>query len=269
MKTRRSFVLLGSAAAAWPVVANGQNATRSTIGYLSSLSQAHATTQLEMFRQGLGQTGFTEGRNVEIEFRWAEGKYERLPALAADLVRRKVSLILAQAPPAALAAKAASTTVPIVFAVGLDPVAAGLVVSLNRPGGNATGMTLFSLPLGQKRLEMLRELVPAASRIAMLVNPLSPDAIPEIGAVQAGARAFDVEIKLVNASSPADIEAAFAAIAELRPDALLIGTDPLLRSARANRCARSARPTSDHISLPRLCCLRRPYQLRREHRELL
>jgi putative ABC transport system substrate-binding protein len=225
----------------WPVRARGQDTTVPKVGYLSTLSEVQAKTQLDMFRRGLGEIGFAEGRNVSIEFRWADGKYDRLPALAGDLVRRNVSVILAQAPPAALAAKAATTTIPIVFVVGFDPVAAGLVGSFNQPGGNATGMTLFSLPLGQKRLELLRELVPKSSTIAMLANPLSPDAIPEIGAVQAGARALDVHIKLVNASSPEDIDAAFAAIAQLRPDALIIGTDPFFLDRREQIVALAAR----------------------------
>jgi len=232
MRRRECIVLLGGTVATWPLVALGQSVATPTIGYLSTLSEAQARTQLDMFRRGLGEAGFAEGRNVRIEFRWADGKYDRLPALAGDLVHRNVAAILAQAPPAALAAKAATATIPIVFVVGFDPVAAGLVASLNRPGGNATGMTLFSLPLGQKRLEMLRELVPKSSTIAILANPLSPDAIPEIGAVHAGARALDIQIKLLNASSPDEINAAFATIAELRPDALLVGTDPFFLDRR-------------------------------------
>jgi len=225
----------------WPLSAHGQDATRPRIGYLSAISEAQARTQLDMFRRGLSEVGFAEERNVAIEFRWANGKYDRLPALAAELVRRDVAVILAQAPPAALAAKATTTTIPIVFVVGFDPVAAGLVVSLNRPGGNATGMTLFSLPLGQKRLELLRELVPKSSTIAMLANPLSPDAIPEIGGVQTGAHALSIQIKLINASSPEDIYAAFAAVDELRPDALLVGTDPFFVDQREQIVALAAR----------------------------
>jgi ABC-type uncharacterized transport system substrate-binding protein len=241
VRRREFLVALGGATAMWPVSARGEEATPPKVGYLSTLSEVRAKSQLAMFRRGLGEAGFAEGRNVSIEFRWADGKYDRLPALAGDLVRQNVSVILAQAPPAALAAKAVTTTIPIVFVVGFDPVAAGLVGSFNQPGGNATGMTLFSLPLGQKRLELLRELVPRSSTIAMLANPLSPDAIPEIGAVQAGARALDVHIKLVNASSPEDINAAFAAIAQLRPDALMIGTDPFFLDRREQIVALAAR----------------------------
>jgi putative ABC transport system substrate-binding protein len=241
VRRREFLVALGGATAMWPVRARGEEAIPPKVGYLSTLSEVQAKSQLAMFRRGLGEAGFAEGRNVSIEFRWADGKYDRLPALAGDLVRQNVSVILAQAPPAALAAKAVTTTIPIVFVVGFDPVAAGLVGSFNQPGGNATGMTLFSLPLGQKRLELLRELVPKSSTIAMLANPLSPDAIPEIGAVQAGARALDVHIKLVNASSPEDINAAFAAIAQLRPDALMIGTDPFFLDRREQIVALAAR----------------------------
>src|SRR6476646_7891341 len=145
---------------------------------------------------GLGETGFVEGRNVDIEYRWADGQYERLPALAAEFVHRQVSPILAQAPPAAISAKAATASIPIVFVVGFDPVGAGLVGSLKHPGGNATGMTLISVVLGQKRLEMLRDVLPKASVIAMLVNPLSPDSIPEIGPVQAGAQALSLQLEM-------------------------------------------------------------------------
>src|SRR6516162_1201837 len=203
---RRDFItLLGGAAVAGPLAARAQQAAIPVIGFLGTGSEAQSHGQVTAFRRGLSQVGFDEGRNVAFEFRWAEGRYERLPAMAAELARRPVALILANAPPAALTAKATTATIPIVFVVGFDPVAAGLAASLARPGGNATGMTLFSLPLGQKRLEMLRELVPKSSTIAILANPLSPDAIPEIGAVHAGARALDIQIKLLNASSPDEI----------------------------------------------------------------
>jgi putative ABC transport system substrate-binding protein len=150
---------------------------------------------------------------VLVEYRWAEGEYQRLPTMAAELIRRPVSLIFAQAPPAALAAKAATATTPIVFVVRFDPVGAGLVASLNCPGGNATGITLISAILGQKRLEILRDILPKASVIAMLANPLSPDAIPEIGSVQAGAQLLGLQLAMFNASMPSDIDAAFTAIA--------------------------------------------------------
>ena len=155
--------------------------------------------------------------------------------MAAELVHRPVALLLllAQAPPAALSARAATTTIPIVFVVGFDPVASGLVASLNRPGGNATGITLMSLPVGEKRLEILRELAPQSSNIAMLANPLTPDAIPEIGSVQAAAQSMGVNLKMFNASTPAQIDSAFAAIAAQRAEALLVGTDPFFVDRRA------------------------------------
>ena len=160
--------------------------------------------------------------------------------MAAELIRRPVNLLLAQAPPAALAAKSATTTIPIVFVVGFDPVASGLVASLNRPGGNATGMTLMSLPIGEKRLEMLRELAPKSSVIAMLVNPMTPDAVPEIGSVQAAAQSLGLQLRMFNASTPSEINAAFAAIAEQRLGALLVGTDPFFVDRRAELVARAA-----------------------------
>ncbi len=176
---RREFITLdGGAAAMWPLTSRAQQPAMPVIGYLSTLSEAQGLHMLAAFRRGLGEVGFADGRNLAIEFRWAEGQFDRLPAMAAELVRRPVNLLLAQAPPAALSAKAATTTIPIVFVVGFDPVAFGLVASLNRPDGNATGMTLMSLTISEKRLEMLRELAPKASVIAMLVNPMTPDAVP-------------------------------------------------------------------------------------------
>src|SRR5436305_737909 len=170
---RRDFItLVGRAAVAWPLAAKAQPSGVPTIGYLSSLSEAQVVAQSAAFRRGLSEVGYFEGRNVAIDFRWAEGQYERLPAMARELVSRPVSIIVAQAPPAALAAKAATAEIPIVFVVGFDPIGAGLVTSLNRPGGNATGMTLISATLGQKRLEVVRELLPTASVVGLLVNPL-------------------------------------------------------------------------------------------------
>jgi putative ABC transport system substrate-binding protein len=240
MRRREFIILLGGAAAAWPHAARAQQPTMPVIGYISTLSEAQTVRHLAAFRRGLSENGFTEGGNVRIEYRWAEGQYQRLPAMAAELVRRPVSLMLAQAPPAALAAKAATATIPIVFVVGFDPVGAGLVASLNHPGGNATGMTLISFLLGQKRLEILRDISPKASVIAMLANPLSPDAIPEIGSVQAGAQAMGLELAMFNASTASDIDVAFAAIAAQKPDALLVGTDPFFTNQRAEIVARAA-----------------------------
>jgi putative ABC transport system substrate-binding protein len=202
------------------------------IGFLSSLSQAQTRHMVAAFQRGLGETGYVGGRNVAIEYRFADGQYDRLPALAGEVVRRPVSLILAAGPPAALAAKAVTTTIPIVFIVGLDPVGAGLIASFNRPGGNATGMVLILGPLGQKRLELVRDLVPKAAAVAMLANPLSPDAAPEIREVQVAAHANGVQLRILNASTSDEIEAAFASFAQQRPDALLIGGDPFYMTRR-------------------------------------
>jgi putative tryptophan/tyrosine transport system substrate-binding protein len=238
---RRKFIRLLGGAVAWPLAARAQQSANPVIGYLSALSESQVALQLAAFRRGLKETGFAEDRDVLIEYRWAQGQYQRLPAMAAELVHRPVSLLLAQAPPAALAAKAATATIPIVFVVGFDPVGAGLVASLKHPGGNATGMTLISVVLGQKRLEMLRDVLPKASVIAMLVNPLSPDSIPEIGPVQAGAQALSLQLEMFNASTPSEIEAAFAAITARKPDALLVGTDPFFVNERDDIVARAAR----------------------------
>jgi len=224
---RRDFIaLIGGVAAAWPLAAGAQQTPVPVVGFLSAVSEAATVKHQVQFRRGLRETGFVPGQNVAVEYRWAEGQYDRLPGMAADLVRRKVDVIVAQGPPAALAARTATTTIPIVFAVGIDPVAAGLVESFNRPGGNATGSTLISGPLGQKRLEILRELVPKAKVVAMVVNPFSPDAPPEIRDVQATARANGLQLSLLNASTAAELDTAFTALETRRPDALLVGGDP-------------------------------------------
>jgi len=229
---RRQFIAGLGGAAFWPLAARAQ--AMPVIGWLSAISEQAAVAHLTLFRRGLGENGFAPGRNVAIEYRWANGQYDRLPALAADLARRPVDVILAQAPPAALAAKAATTTVPIVFVVGVDAVASGLVASYSRPGGNATGATLIMGPLGQKRLEIVRELVPRASVVALLHNQLSPDAAPEIRDVQAAAQANGLQLRLLNASTPAELETAFIALRTQRPDALLIGGDPFFLVQRHN-----------------------------------
>jgi putative ABC transport system substrate-binding protein len=241
MRRREFIALLSSSAAAWPLAARAQQAAVPVIGYLSSNSEAQVPHLLAAFRRGLNEVGFAEGQNVVIEFRWAAGKFDQLSAMAADLVRRRVTLILAQAPPAAQAAKASTTTIPIVFVVGVDPVAAGLVASFNRPGGNATGMTLMNAPLGQKRLELLRELAPKAAVAAMLVNPVEPDAAPELVDVQAAAQTIGLELKKFNASNPNEIDAAFAAIAGQRPEALVVGTGAFFVNRRREIVALAAR----------------------------
>ena len=241
LKRREFITLFGGAAAAWPLAARAQQSALPVVGYLSALSAAQVSHQVVAFRRGLNEVGFVEGQNVAIEFRWAEGQYDRLPAMASELVRRPVDLILAQAPPAALAARTATATIPTVFVVGFDPVAAGLVASFNRPGGNATGMTLMTAPLGQKRLELLRELAPKAAVVAMLANPFSPDAAPEIRDVQVAAQAIGLQLKMFNASNLSELNAAFTAISAERPDALLVGSDPFLLLRREELVALAAR----------------------------
>jgi putative ABC transport system substrate-binding protein len=241
MQRREFITLLGGAAAGWPLAARAQQAAMPVIGWLHSASLKSVGQFLSAFRKGLSEAGYVEGQNVAIEYRWTEGQYERLPALAGELVRRQVALIVAGSPPAALAAKVATATIPIVFVVGLDPVAAGLVASFNRPGGNATGMTLITGPLAQKRLEILRELVAKASNVAMLVNPTSPDAVPEIRDVQTAAQANGLQIKMLSASTVSELDAVFESLADLRPDALLVGSDPFFVVRRDQFAAQTAR----------------------------
>jgi putative ABC transport system substrate-binding protein len=241
MRRREFITLLGGAAAAWPVAVRAQQPSMPVIGFLSALSEGLAVHHLAMFRRGLNEVGFVEGQNVAIEFRWADGQIDRLPALAAELVRRPVNLIVAQAPSAALAGRAATTTIPIVFAVSFDPVEAGLVASFNRPGGNATGMAIMSTQLAQKRLELARELVPKAAVVPMLVNPLGPDAAPEIRYVQEAAQANGLQLRMLNASTSSELDAAFAALAERRPDVLLVAADPFFMIRREEIVARVAR----------------------------
>jgi putative ABC transport system substrate-binding protein len=202
------------------------------IGFLSAVSFAEGPHFVSAFQHGLSETGFVEGKNVTIDFRFADGKYDRLPGLAADLVQKQVNAVVTAAPPAANAARAATTSIPIVFIVGLDPVAAGLVESFNRPGGNATGISLVTGPLGQKRLELIKVLVPNLTDVAMLVNPLGPDAIPEIRDVQAAARANGLKLQLINASTPQELTIGFESLADHNVQALLVGSDPFFMIRR-------------------------------------
>jgi putative ABC transport system substrate-binding protein len=226
MRRREFLSVIGGGVATWPLAARAQQLAMPVIGFLSSFSETQSARPIANFRRGLNDNGFTEGQSLTIEFRFADGRYDRLPALAAELAHRPVDLIFAAAPPATLAAKAATTSIPIVFVVGFDPVTAGLVASLSRPGGNATGITLFSNPLAQKRPEILLELAPKASVIAMLVNPVSPDTMPEISAVQEMTHQRGLQLQIVNASTLSDVAAAVAALVEKRPHALLVASDP-------------------------------------------
>ena len=231
MRRRDFFKVIGGGAVAWPLAARAQQPTP-VVGFLSAVSQTQTAHLVAAFRRGLKETGFVEGSNVVIEYRFADGQYDRLPAQATELVRRAVDVIVASGPPAANAARVATASIPIVFVVGLDPVAAGLVASFNRPGGNATGITLVSGPLGQKRLELVREFAPKATDVAMLVNPLSPDAPPEIRDMQAAAQANGFKITLLNASTLDELKTAIATLADHRSSALLVGADPFFMVRR-------------------------------------
>ena len=211
------------------------------IGFLSSTSPGPFAPFLAAFRQGLSETGYVEGQNVAIEYRWAEGRYDRLPALAADLVGRKVDVIATGGSPPALAAKSATSTIPIVFIVGGDPVAEGLVASLARPGGNLTGFSILAVELMPKRLELLSELVPQAKVIALLVNPNNPNAERIIRDVQEAARAKGVQLHILKASSESEIDAAFATLVQLHAGALVVAADPFFNSRREQLVALASR----------------------------
>ena len=224
---RREFIALLGGAVAWPLAARAQRPVLPVIGYLSSGVPGLFRDRASVFLQGLAESGYVEGRNVAIEYRWAEGHYDRLPALAADLVHRPVNVIVAaDSIVTAQAAKAATATIPIVFGIGADPVELGLVASLNRPGGNLTGAVRLSSELEPKRLELLHQLVPAASTIALLINPNNPNAALLTKELQAAARTFGLSLLVLQASADRDLDAAFATMARLRAEGLLISPDP-------------------------------------------
>ena len=232
---RRDFVtLLGGSAAAWPLSAHAQQSAMPVIGLLDQRSPDELADRLRGFRQGLRDSGFVEGQNVTIDYRWAENKLDRLPDLAADLVRRQVAVIAATSGVSpALAAKAATTTIPVVFIVGEDAVKLGLVANLARPGGNLTGINFFSGELGAKRLELLREMVPGARRVAVLVSPANTKyAETTINEVGPSAHSMGLQIQVLQASTISEINAAFATFADARPDALFVGHDPFFNGRR-------------------------------------
>ena len=239
---RREFITLLGGAAAWPLAARAQQAAIPVIGFLSSRSPSESASVEAAFREGLKEAGYIEGQNLHVAFRWADGQFARLPSLAEALVDLRVAVIVAVGGVnAAFAAKSATATIPIVFVVGGDPVANGLVTSLNRPGGNITGMTVMSAELVLKRLELLREIAPKLAALAMLANPLSPESTSEIKDVQAAAQTMGLQLKIFNASTLNELNTAFTAIAELRPDALLVASDPFFLLRREELTVLAAR----------------------------
>ena len=268
---RREFILaLGGAAAApsvlWPLSARAQQQAMPVIGFVYPGVPELSTGIVAAFRKGLNETGFVEGRNVTIEFRFGYNDNARLPELTADLVGRRVAVIATPgSTPSALAAKAATTTIPIVFGVGPDPVEIGLVASLNRPGGNATGISSMNAELGAKRLGLLRELLPSAVRFAVLVNPNNRNAEALTRDAQATASAIGGQIEIFTAGNTRDIDAAFASLSQKRTDALLLSPDPFVRQpSRATHHAGGAPSAAHNLSLPRECRNRRPNELRIE-----
>jgi putative tryptophan/tyrosine transport system substrate-binding protein len=233
MRRREFIALLSSVAAEWPLAAQAQQSeVLPVIGFLSGGSPNTSKTIMVAFKRGLNEAGFIEGQNVLIDYRWTEGQYDRMPAMAAALVRRNVAAIVAISPPAALAAKAATTTVPIVFSVGTDPVASGLVESFNRPEGNATGVYILTESLEAKRLELLHEAVPRATVIGSLVNPNRSATETQLNELEKAARALGIELVMLRAGSESDIKDAFAAAVERRIGALLVASDPFVFTRR-------------------------------------
>ena len=242
MKRRKFIGLLGSAAVAWPHTLYAQKAAMPVIGYLNSRSAGDdvAVTFLAAFRQGLKEQGYVEGQNLAVEYRWADGQYDRVPGLAADLVLRQVAVIVANYPPV-LVAKDATATIPIVFTSAVDPLKAGLVASFNRPGGNVTGVSLMGTVLEAKRLELLHQLVPGAAPIGVLVNPKYPEAEHQLRELQEAANLIKRRIHIVRASTIPEIDKAFATVAQKGAGAFLVGSDPFFASRREQLVALAAR----------------------------
>jgi putative ABC transport system substrate-binding protein len=227
---RREFITLLGGAAAWPLAARAQQAAMPVIGFLNSASPEPFASRLQAFREGLSSIGYVEGHNVTVEYRWGEGHQEGLSALAADLVHQHPSVIAAMGTTEALAAKAATSTIPIVFGTAADPVALGLVAALNRPGGNLTGVTSLAAELGPKKLELLHELVPRTTRVALIVNPANRNAEAQSTELKAAALSLGIEMHVLGASTERELETAFASLVKLQVGAVVIGTDPLFTS---------------------------------------
>jgi len=239
---RREFITLLGAAAAWPLVARAQQPAMPVIGFLSSRSPGESADLVAAFRRGLAEGGYVEGQNVSLEFRWGEGRYERLTAYAVELVRRAVTVIVtAGGDPAAQAAKAATATIPIVFVSGSDPVKVGLVASLNRPGGNITGVHMLILSLGAKRLGLLHELMPAANPVGILVNPNFADALTQLRDVEDAAQSLGLKLVVQKAGTEFEFETAFADLARQKAGAILVIADPFFTSQRVEIAALAAR----------------------------
>ena len=241
MRRREFITLIGGSMAAWPRAAHAQQPAMPVIGFLHAASPEAYAPMMTAFRQGLKEAGYVEGHNVAIEYRWAEGHYDRLPALAADLVRRQVAEIVTGGTPAALAAKAASSTIPIVINVGIDPVQIGLVASLNRPGGNVTGLAVLTVELGAKQLEVLHELLRTSAAVALLVNPNNPLTEPETKGVRDAARSLGLQLHVLDASTEGEIDTAFGKLIEMRAGGLIVSVDAFLNSQRAQIVALAAR----------------------------
>jgi putative tryptophan/tyrosine transport system substrate-binding protein len=249
MRRREFITLLGGAATTWPLNASAQRPAMPVIGFLNA---TEPDDRAAAFRQGLKEVGYIEDRNVVIEYRWAEGQYDRLPALVADLVRRQVAVIVAGGGPSAPVAKAATTTIPIVFlSGGIDPVKSGLVASLNRPGGNLTGVSILNVELGPKKLELLHELIPTATIIALLINPANPNAETQSRDLQAAARTLGLRLHVLHAGAEREFDAVFAAMVQLRAGALMIGADPFFTSRSEQLAALTLRHAVPAIYLYR------------------
>jgi putative ABC transport system substrate-binding protein len=242
MSNRRDFItLLGGAAVGWPLAARAQQPAMPVVGFLHYASPATLAHVAEAVRRGLKEAGYVEGQNVAIEYRWAEGHYDRLPALAADLVRRQVAVITAGGAVAAQAAKEATANIPIVFTSGADPVASGVIKSLSRPGANLTGVSLLAAEMAAKRLELIHDLLPKARTVAMMINPTFPGAESEMAEVEAAGRTIGMHIHDARATSPGDIDAALAIFSQLHVDAFIVGADGYFITRRDQLAALAAR----------------------------